>query len=616
MAAETPTHTTISPDLLLPELLRDHPGARVVLDRHGLRGCGGRLGPYESIRFFAHVHGVDEAQLLAELELAKSAHPSDDPAMTPGPSSLADTIYRRYFIGGILLTLTAGATWGAWMLWTVALTGTFRGLPVHSVNAHGEAQIFGWIGLFIMGFAYQAFPRIWQTTLAAPRLASCAFAAIVAGLIARTLGTWAAGAWDFALPVAIAGAALEVVAVLLFTGQILATFAMSGARLEPYVGYLMGALAWFVAASLMGLWHTWNTMSAQSPDELVWYVATYQAPLRDLQVHGLALFMILGVALRMMPTLFDLPRVPDRRAWWALDLLITAVAGEVVLFLLYRWTHNHTFATCLFLPRAMLAAGAAMVVLPWRPWRPFPVRDRSAKFVRAAFAWLAVSLAMLLLLPAHRAISGLPFSHAYYGAIRHAITVGFVSLMIMGMAAKIVPMLNGVDPRALSRLWGPFLLVNAGCFLRIVLQALTDWSGAIYPLLGVSGTLEVAGLAWWGFGLITMILRGRLAAGAAPASTRMRPERVEGHHVVGDVLDWFPAAEPILVRHGFLALRQPLSRQTLARQVTIAQAASLRGIAAETLLDALNAAVDRERQSPESAGCESKPILVQIGAKP
>jgi hypothetical protein len=257
-----------------------------------------------------------------------------------------------------------------------------------------------------------------------------------------------------------------------------------------------------------------------------------------------------------------------------------------------------------------------MVVLPWRPWRPFPVHDRSGKFVRAAFAWLAVSLAMLLLLPAHRAISGLPFSHAYYGAIRHAITVGLVSLMIMGMAAKIVPTLNGVDPRTLSGLWGPFLLVNGGCLLRVVTQTLTDWSDAIYPLLGVSGALEVAGLAWWGLGLIIMIQRGRRATRAAPLSAGTRPDRVGSQDLVGDVLDWFPEAEPVLVRHGFLALRQPLLRRTLARQVTIAQAAALRGIATESLLDALNAVVSREHPSAETARCDSKPILIQIGAKP
>ena len=37
---------TITADSMLPDVLRRHPRARAVFDRHGLRGCGGRLGPH------------------------------------------------------------------------------------------------------------------------------------------------------------------------------------------------------------------------------------------------------------------------------------------------------------------------------------------------------------------------------------------------------------------------------------------------------------------------------------------------------------------------------------------------------------------------------------------
>ncbi len=70
MRAHTEGKFAISPDLLLPELFRLHPETRIVFDRHGLRGCGGPLGPCESIGFFARAHGVDEESLLHELEQA------------------------------------------------------------------------------------------------------------------------------------------------------------------------------------------------------------------------------------------------------------------------------------------------------------------------------------------------------------------------------------------------------------------------------------------------------------------------------------------------------------------------------------------------------------------
>jgi hypothetical protein len=600
MIANAADRFAINPDVLIPDLLRAHPQARAVLDRHGLRGCGGPLGPYETIHFFARAHGVDEAMLLDELEraVASPRAPSSRAAPASDAPRPADTIYRRYFLGGILVTLTAGATWGAWLLWTIGLGGSFQGISISSINAHGEAQIFGWVGLFIMGFAYQAFPRLWQTELAAPRLAAWAFAMMIAGLVVRTIGIAAAEAWSIAPAIALAGGALEFAAVLIFVGQILATFQRGGARVEPYVGFIIAALAWFVASSAFSVWHTWHTMTARSVDELIWSVATYQSPLRDLQVHGLALFMILGVSLRMLPALFEAPRVPDRRAWWALGLLVVAVLGEMGLFLAARWTGHRVLMACLPVPWAMLAIGCGMIVLPWRPWRPFPVADRSAKFVRAAYAWLAVSLAMLLVSPAYqyayRHLGGpreMPISHAYPGAIRHAITVGFISLMIMGFAAKVVPTLNGRDPRKLSALWGPFLLVNVGCFLRVSLQPVTDWWAGIYPFLGISGTMEVAGLAWWGAGLVGIIVRGWRDLDAPARPMGPRPERIEGHHRVAEVLDWFPETEPVFLERGFTAIKQPLLRWTVARQVTLAQAAGLRGVPLDELLAALNRAI-------------------------
>jgi len=306
MSANLEHVSGITPDSLIPDIIRRDPATRSVFDRYGLRGCGGPLGPTESIRFFAQTHGVDDGRLLTELPQAARAFHS---AGAAGLSVLAeaprtvDTIYRRYFTAGILLVLTAGATWGAWLLWRIGAAGTFTGISIFDVNTHGHAQIFGWVGLFIMGFAYQAFPRMWHTDLAAPRLAVAVFVMMVVGLIVRTTGMTLAASWSGAVTAARFGGVLEVVAVTVFAGQIVLTFRRSGKAIEPYVGFVVAALGWFVIMAVASLWHTWATMTASTREELLWYVATYQAPLRDLQIHGLALFMILGVSSRMLPPL-------------------------------------------------------------------------------------------------------------------------------------------------------------------------------------------------------------------------------------------------------------------------------------------------------------------------
>ena len=299
---------------------------------------------------------------------------------------------------------------------------------------------------------------------------------MVTGLFVRTAGITAAESWTSAALVALAGGLMEIAAVSLFAGQLLVTFRKSGAAVEAYVGFVVAALCWFVLSSVFSVWHSWQTMIAPSLDALIWSIATYQAPLRDLQVHGLALFMILGVSLRMLPASFGLARISEERAWWALGLLTTAVMGETALFLVYRWTGNHLIAAGLVPTWVIMTLAVLMISLPWLFWRPMPEPDRSGKFVRAAYTWLPVSLVMLTMMPFYNRLLGMGFSHAYFGATRHAITVGFISLMIMGMAGKVVPTLNGVDPKTPGSLRGPFLLVNLGCILRVTMQIATDWT--------------------------------------------------------------------------------------------------------------------------------------------
>ncbi|MBI4578792.1 MAG: DUF1858 domain-containing protein [Planctomycetes bacterium] len=601
MICENDVDERLDLETMIPDFLGRYPQARVVFDRYGLNGCGGRLGPVESIGFFARTHGVDQQRLLAELhdavmhDVMVDEAPPPEPVAGDGQSTVADTIYRRFFTAGIAIVLTAGATWGAWLLWRIGIQGAFTSISLFQVNAHGHAQIFGWVGLFIMGFAYQAFPRMWHTPLAAPRWAAASFAMMLTGLCVQVTGMTLAGAWSHALPAAVAGNILQIAAVAIFAAQLAVTFARSGKPFEPYVAFALAAVAWFAAMTVFTLWHTYQTMAATSREQLLYYVSTYQAPLRDMQVHGLALFMILGVSIRMLPALFDLPAISRRRAWAGLAMLTAAVAGEIVLFIIYRWTHQHAWTGVMWLSWVLLAVGVGVIVWPWRLWRRLPTAeaqfDRSAKFIRAAYAWLAVSLAMLLLLPVHQVISGIAFSHAYYGAIRHAITVGFISLMIMGIAAKVVPTLNGIDTRTLPRLWVPFALVNLGCFLRVSTQTLTDWNPTFFAVIGISGTLEVTGLAWWGMGLVRIMRRGkRESAAAAGPGSGPRPSTIEPSHRVADVLAWFPATEPVFIEFGFTAIRHAIFRRTLARQVTLAQACRMHSIAIDEFLPALNAA--------------------------
>lgn len=582
----------IDPAIQIPDLLRQAPQARVVLDRYGLRGCGGPLGPHESLAFFSRAHGVPLERLIAELELA--VNESDSTVVPLAGPDVADTIYRRFFLAGIAVVLTLGAVWGAYLLLRIALARSFSAAGLHEINAHGHAQIFGWVGLFVMGFAYQAFPRFKHTTLSYPYLAIASWWLMILGVVCRSVAEPLAADQHWIGSVAIAAAVIEVVAIALFVVVIGATWRQSGKSLAFYDYYIVSALGWFLLQAIGEAFYLAASLGATGP-ELVRLVATWQAPLRDLQIHGFAMLMILGVSQRAFHHFYGLPAPNARRSRAALVAINLTIAGEAVGLALMR-LHHHAWVGLWYASVVILALSVSVLVSGWHLFRPAPESDRTLKFLRAAYIWLGISLWMLVLLPAYQfgllkwlapesAASTIGFSHAYYGATRHAITVGFISLMIVGVAAKVVPILNGVDGRALSRLWLPFILINLGCLLRVVGQIATDFTAMPYAVAGLSGLLEVTGLAVWGSHLV-LIIAGRYAP--SPPIDSHAGATIDGNRFVADVIDQRPDLLPTLIEFGFRPLANPILRKTAARRVTLRQACQLTGANLNQLLQKLN----------------------------
>jgi hypothetical protein len=309
--------------------------------------------------------------------------------------------------------------------------------------------------------------------------------------------------------------------------------------------------------------------------------------------------MILGVSQRILHHFYGLPAASRRVSLVGLVVLNFAVTAEVAGLVL-TGAADPAWAG-LWYAGALLLTGAVIALLwNWRVFGRAAEADRSLKFLRAAYGWLLVSLGMVLLLPPYLFLllpqlapageaAGLHFSHAYYGAIRHAITVGFISLMIVGVAARVVPTLNGVDVRRLTRLWGPFVLLNLGCALRVVSQTLTDFTPHAFPVAAVSGLLEVTGLAWWGAHLWA-VMAGR-ARYRLPVTVPYVPGTpLEAGHLVGEVLERHPELLETFLALGFRPLANPLLRKTVARHVSIGQACRQLGREPGEVVEVLNRA--------------------------
>ncbi len=423
------------------------------------------------------------------------------------------------------MTLTAGAGWGAWLLIRIAVARDLTAPSIFEVNAHGQAQIYGWMGLFIVGFALQMFPSFWGTRLVAPRLGRALLPTMAGAVLLRSVAE-ARPAGRFA-ELAVAAGAVQLAVVVTFVALLVLTARRHTSPWRAADRYLAAGLAWFVLSSVLDLRHLARTVGAAGREALLAEIATWQLPLRDLQIHGLALSMILGVSLRVLPGLFGTPVIDAgrerraRRLFWPLQL---AILAEAVLFPLAMVTKSPPVfvgfwvATVGFAVTAVLAAANLRVFA--RSRLDLPSLSPLA-FVRAAHVWLGVSLAMLVAGPLWSRLLDLPFSHAWHGATRHSITVGFVSLMMIAVASRIAPRPaeSGFAGAALPL--APFVLLNLGCALRVTQQVATDLTPEAFLPAGASGLIELAGLTWWAAWIVPRLVRaGQPFATARATLTR------------------------------------------------------------------------------------------------
>ena len=176
-------------------------------------------------------------------------------------------------------------------------------------QVHGHMQAVGFAGFFIIGVSYRMAPRFSGTALAFPRLVAPTFFLLVSGLIARFAGQPVANVEAFGALMALSGW-LELAGVACFAATIVATTAPARRRGDPTaLLFSAGAVWFFLAASLNALWLTelWRdggTVLASDRGSAILLI----------QLLGVHLAFIFGVALRAFPVFFDVDRAPTRRA--------------------------------------------------------------------------------------------------------------------------------------------------------------------------------------------------------------------------------------------------------------------------------------------------------------
>jgi uncharacterized protein involved in response to NO len=365
-----------------------------------------------------------------------------------------------YILTGLIFLLLPGTFLGVWNLISISNRHSLDSLSPAFLQAHGHAQIFGWIGTFILGIGFYSLTKMGNLpAVAIPRGWYC-YGLWTAGITLRWFEGIVGWQWRVLLPLS---ALLELTAFLMFfrtvsshrRGAPPGGVSATPRRPEPWMLMVIGSTLGFLATLVMNLVTTLQVSMdntgpalAHVPDQRLVTLATW----------GFLVPAVWGFNSRWLPVFLGLDQPRPRFLFLALALAWTAILAEFAGRL--TW-----FAA--LLPFAALAVVFALHIAepPSRPAKTTGVHPSFPFFVRLAYVWLLVAAALSV-----RA-SWSDVNGGIWGASRHALTVGFLSTMVFAIGQRILPAFCGARV-----LYSPRLMLlslaalNIGCVLRVVAE--------------------------------------------------------------------------------------------------------------------------------------------------
>ncbi len=435
-------------------------------------------------------------------------------------------IHIPFIYAALSMALTAGFGYGAFLVAALALGMTPGVWYSALVQAHGHAQLFGWVGLFVLGMGMYFLPRLRGTKLKGTARMPYAFGLLVAGIVLRTVIQPLAGIVgtnEFLRALFLLSAILEMGGMVVIVSMLVQTERAEKELTQDAPAYSVEPLAQLAFISLalaflLNLFGVWNTVSqvknvlAPRYDQLIINLVLYGVALpmtfvfsiRNLPLflrlavpprgiwRTLTIFFVLGLVLRVSPYLIAIIDdallltgrvlrasfinvvVFDALAVVGIILLNVCILLFVLQMDLLRWRSDAPPRRNKFASRFAERAASGELLPMYDPLRKpsranFPDNGEYGRFellIYSAFAWLVLAslLDLLRALPVVNEMISIP-----QDAARHALMVGFLTLLIFGMAVRMAPGFSGkralADPDLVMWL---VVLGNVAALLRVV----------------------------------------------------------------------------------------------------------------------------------------------------
>ncbi|MGH9739025.1 MAG: NnrS family protein [Candidatus Acidiferrales bacterium] len=400
-------------------------------------------------------------------------------------------LLMTYIVSGLIFMLLPGTFLGVWNLIKISNQEEVDSIAPAWIQAHGHAQLFGWVGTFILGIGFYSIPKLRKLKPFALWQGWACWTLWVVGVATRWLSNIYPWHWRLMMPLS---AAFEVLASLIFFQAVASHRPSHGVPKpwEPWIFVVIAATLGLMASLLLNLGASIQlALHASSPASRIRPALFDRFDLGLSNSHGV------GIQLALAPRVHGAaaPTKPIAPSGLGLN-----TAGVLTGFLEYFTASG-----------VLLLAGVVMAVLAIRFFEPAAKAAKTINvhrsfplFIRIAYGWLLLAAALSVWASRAGEAPGI------WGASRHALTVGFIAAMVFCVGQRILPSFCGMRV-----LWSPRLmlamlvLLMTGCTLRVASEILAyqNYAAWAWNVLPVSALIELTAITLFAVNLIVTFLR-------------------------------------------------------------------------------------------------------------
>jgi uncharacterized protein involved in response to NO len=417
-----------------------------------------------------------------------------------------------YIVTGLLFMLVPGTFLGVWNLISISSQHTVASLSPAWLQAHGHAQLFGWIGTFVLGIGFYSLSKMGRLPSFAVSRAWQSYALWTSGVMLRWCANVTEWHWRITLPLS---AILELAGFLVFFRTVsghrpdakLDAENSAPAKREAWMFVVVAATIGFLITLLANAIVTANAALHGTSPAIPHGI---DQRLLILPAWGFLVPMVWGFNARWLPVFLGLKRPSSRPLFASLGIVwISIIAG----------LSGFTVFSAALLPIAAIVAIVALHVFvrSEQPPKINGVHPMFPIFPRVAYVWLLIASLLTVWAAVADRQGGI------WGASRHALTVGFLAAMVFAIGQRVLPAFCGARVLFSKTLMlASLVLLNLGCMLRVAseIPAYEGYWHQAWSALPVSAVIELVAVTLFALNLLLTFVR-------APAHL-MREQRAAG----------------------------------------------------------------------------------------